>query len=63
MASTNPMDRTEGPKVNKKAKAFFIDDELARLLKTCQARRSRIAAIARSCACWLYSNSEDAIAT
>jgi integrase/recombinase XerD len=31
----NPMARVEGPKVTKKAKAFFDDDELARLLKTC----------------------------
>jgi site-specific recombinase XerD len=29
------MDRVEAPKVTKKAKAFFTDDELARLLKTC----------------------------
>jgi site-specific recombinase XerD len=34
-SSPNPMDRVEGPKVTKKAKAFFTDDELARLLKTC----------------------------
>ncbi len=32
----NPMDRVEGPKVTKKAKAFFTDEELSRLLKTCQ---------------------------
>ena len=31
----NPMDRVEAPKVTKKAKSFFTDDELARLLKTC----------------------------
>jgi len=31
----NPMDRVEAPKVTKKAKPFFDDDELARLLKTC----------------------------
>ncbi|MBV9448767.1 MAG: tyrosine-type recombinase/integrase [Streptosporangiaceae bacterium] len=31
----NPMSRVEGPKVTKKAKEFFTDDELARLLKTC----------------------------
>jgi hypothetical protein len=31
----NPMDRVEAPKVTKKAKAFFTDDELTRLLKTC----------------------------
>lgn len=31
----NPMDRVEGPKVTKKAKPFFDDEELARLLKTC----------------------------
>jgi site-specific recombinase XerD len=35
-SNANPMGRIEGPKVNKKAKAFFSDDELARLLKTCQ---------------------------
>jgi site-specific recombinase XerD len=35
-SNPNPMDRIEGPKVNKKAKTFFSDDELARLLKTCQ---------------------------
>jgi site-specific recombinase XerD len=34
-SSPNPMDRVEGPKVTKKAKAFFTDDELTRLLKTC----------------------------
>jgi integrase/recombinase XerD len=34
-SSPNPMDRVEGPKVTKKAKAFFTDDELIRLLKTC----------------------------
>lgn len=32
----NPMARIEGPKVSKKAKTFFSDDELARLIKTCQ---------------------------
>jgi site-specific recombinase XerD len=31
----NPMDRVEALKVTKKAKAFFTDDELTRLLKTC----------------------------
>jgi site-specific recombinase XerD len=31
----NPMDRVEGPKVAKKAKVFFTDEELARLLKMC----------------------------
>jgi site-specific recombinase XerD len=35
-SNPNPMRRIEGPKVNKKAKPFFDDDELARLLKTCQ---------------------------
>ena len=30
----NPMDRVEAPKVTKKAKAFFTEEELARLLKT-----------------------------
>jgi site-specific recombinase XerD len=35
-SSPNPMDRVEGPKVSKKAKSFFTDDELTRLLKTCQ---------------------------
>jgi site-specific recombinase XerD len=35
-SNPNPMDRVEGPKVSKKAKTFFSDDELARLLKTCQ---------------------------
>jgi site-specific recombinase XerD len=34
-SSPNPMDRVEGPKVTKKAKAFFTDDELTQLLKTC----------------------------
>ena len=34
----NPMDRVEAPKVTKKAKAFFTDDELAQLLKTCSGR-------------------------
>ena len=33
--SPNPMDRVEAPKVTKKAKAFFAEEELARLLKTC----------------------------
>ena len=32
----NPMDRVEGPKVPKKAKDFFTDDELTRLLATCK---------------------------
>ena len=36
----NPMDRVEAPKVTKKAKAFFTDEELTRLLKTCSARCS-----------------------
>jgi len=31
----NPMERVERPKVTKKAKPFFDDDELTRLLKTC----------------------------
>jgi site-specific recombinase XerC len=31
----NPMDRVEAPKVTKKARAFFTEEELARLLKTC----------------------------
>jgi site-specific recombinase XerD len=31
----NPMDRVEAPKVTKKAKTFFTEEELARLLKTC----------------------------
>src|ERR1700749_2072763 len=31
----NPMDRVEAPKVTKKAKSFFTDEELAKLLKTC----------------------------
>jgi site-specific recombinase XerD len=35
-SNPNPMDRVEGPKVSKKAKSFFDDEELARLLKTCQ---------------------------
>jgi len=35
-ANPNPMARVEGPKVTKKAKSFFTDDELGRLLKTCQ---------------------------
>jgi integrase/recombinase XerD len=35
-SNPNPMDRVEAPKVNKKAKSFFSDDELARLLRTCQ---------------------------
>jgi site-specific recombinase XerD len=35
-SNPNPMDRVEGPKVSKKAKPFFDDEELARLLKTCQ---------------------------
>ena len=33
--NANPMTRVEGPKVAKKAKSFFTDDELTRLLKTC----------------------------
>lgn len=32
----NPMARVEKPKVTKKAKPFFEDEELARLLKACQ---------------------------
>ena len=32
----NPMSRVEGPKVSKKAEPFFQDEELARLLETCQ---------------------------
>jgi site-specific recombinase XerD len=35
-SNPNPMSRIEGPKVTKKAKPFFDDEELARLLKTCQ---------------------------
>jgi site-specific recombinase XerD len=35
-SNPNPMSRVEGPKVTKKAKPFFDDEELARLLKTCQ---------------------------
>jgi site-specific recombinase XerD len=35
-SSPNPMSRVDGPKVTKKAKDFFTDDELSRLLKTCQ---------------------------
>jgi site-specific recombinase XerD len=35
-SNPNPMSTVEGPKVTKKAKPFFDDDELARLLKTCQ---------------------------
>jgi site-specific recombinase XerD len=35
-SNPNPMSRVEGPKVTKKAKPLFDDDELARLLKTCQ---------------------------
>lgn len=31
----NPTDRVEAPKVTKKAKAFFTDEELTRLLKAC----------------------------
>jgi site-specific recombinase XerD len=31
----SPMDRVEAPKVAKKAEAFFTEEELARLLKTC----------------------------
>jgi integrase len=31
----SPMERVDKPKVTKKAKSFFNDDELARLLKTC----------------------------
>jgi site-specific recombinase XerD len=34
-ANPNPMTRVEGPKVTKKAKALFTEDELTRLLKTC----------------------------
>jgi site-specific recombinase XerD len=35
-SNPNPMSRVEGPKVTKKAKPFFDDEELTRLLKTCQ---------------------------
>jgi site-specific recombinase XerD len=35
-SNPNPMDRVEGPQVKKKAKPFFDEGELARLLKTCQ---------------------------
>jgi site-specific recombinase XerD len=31
----NPMDRVEAPKVTKKARSFFTEEELARLPKTC----------------------------
>jgi site-specific recombinase XerD len=31
----NPMDRVEGPKVTKKAKDYFTDEDLTKLLKTC----------------------------
>jgi len=34
-SNPNPMDRVEGPQVKKKAKPFFTEDELTRLLKTC----------------------------
>jgi site-specific recombinase XerD len=34
-SNPNPMTRVEGPNVAKKAKPFFDDDELSRLLKTC----------------------------
>jgi site-specific recombinase XerD len=34
-STPNPMSRVEGPKVTKKAKPFFDDEELARLLETC----------------------------
>jgi site-specific recombinase XerD len=34
--NANPMDRVEGPKVNKKAKQSFDDPELTALLRTCQ---------------------------
>lgn len=33
--ASNPMERVDKPKVTKKAKPFFDDDELTRLLKTC----------------------------
>jgi site-specific recombinase XerD len=35
-SNPNPMSRVEGPKVTKKAKPFLDDEELARLLETCQ---------------------------
>ncbi|MGP8000628.1 MAG: tyrosine-type recombinase/integrase [Streptosporangiaceae bacterium] len=35
-SNPNPMGRIEGPKVSKKARTVFSDDELARLLGTCQ---------------------------
>jgi len=35
-SNPNPMNRIEGPKVAKKAKSFFSNEELARLLRTCQ---------------------------
>jgi site-specific recombinase XerD len=35
-SSPNPLDHVEAPKVPKKAKEFFTDDELACLLKTCE---------------------------
>jgi integrase/recombinase XerD len=34
-ANPNPMARVEGPKVSKKAKPFFTEQELRQLLKTC----------------------------
>jgi site-specific recombinase XerD len=34
-SNPNPMDRVERPKVNKQAKPFFEDEELAALLRTC----------------------------
>lgn len=35
----NPMERVDKPKVTKKAKPFFDDDELSRLLKVCQGTK------------------------
>ncbi len=37
-SAPNPMERVDRPKVTKKAKPFFDDEELARLLKTCNGQ-------------------------
>src|SRR5260370_32940377 len=39
-SAPNPMERVDRPKVTKKAKPFFDDEELARLLKTCNGQTS-----------------------
>lgn len=39
-SNPNPMDRVERPKVDKQAKPFFDDSELAALLKTCESGKS-----------------------